>query len=127
MPKRVIRKGRRLYGAVYTLPSGVEVYLAYRKHSEYFRSGKKTLSEAVNDNVAAWALDDETLIRLRIEGVRYAGVLVREDDDVYIAPISSFFDKTQAKVMNYESRGGALQRYLPLDRFKRLTGSQAVR
>ncbi|WLR90880.1 hypothetical protein [Shinella zoogloeoides] len=121
LPKRLVKKGRRLYGAVYTLPNGSQVYLAYRKLGEIFRAGKKSISEAVREGVAAWAIDEETLRERRLEGIKVVGVLCKESDDLWLAPLDKFFDTKFSKVMNYESRGGALQRYLPLKEFKRKT------
>jgi hypothetical protein len=123
LPKRPVKKGRRLYGAVYTLPSGERIYLAYRRLGEIFRAGKKSISEAVREGVAAWAIDEETLRERRLEGIKVVGVLCKESDDMWLAPIEKFFDPTYAKIMNYESRGGALQRYLPLKEFRRKTAT----
>lgn len=87
----------------------------------------KTLSEAITAGVASWALDYDTLIELRTEGVPYAGVIVKDDDDVYLAPLDFFFDRTKIDTRNYAQRGGALQNYLPLQHFQRLTGTRAVK
>lgn len=119
LPKRLVKRGRRLYGAVYTLPSGTQIYVAYRKISEIFRGGKKTISEAVREGCASWAIDEDTLRARRIEGVNIVGVLCKDDDSLWLAPLEKFFDPTNVRIMNYESRGGALQRYLPLKEFKR--------
>lgn len=122
-----MRRGRRIYGGIYALSDGREVYLAWRKQSEIFRSGEKTVSDAFAEGKAAWALDDETLLNLRLEGVELVGVLVKETLDIYVTHISKFFDRTLAKVMNYESRGGALQRYLPIDHFAVTLGSTRIK
>lgn len=117
--KRTIRNGRRIYGGVFDL-NGKEIYLAYRKIGEMFRGGEKTLSDAIINDKASWAIDNDTLIRLRTEGVYYVGVLVKETDDIYITTLGEYL---KAPVMNFTSRGGALQRYLPLDRFLISLGS----
>lgn len=122
-----MRYGRRIYGAVYQLSDGREVYLAWRKQSEVFRAGEKSVSDAFAAHKAAWALDDETLLNLRLEGVQLVGVLVKETLDIYITSIANYFDATKAKVMNYEARGGALQRYLPVDNFRVLLGSTRIK
>lgn len=109
------------------MSDGREVYLAWRKQNEVFRGGEKTASDAFANGKAAWALDDETLLNLRLEGVELVGVLVRETLDIYITHISNFYDRTRAKVMNYEARGGALQRYLPADQFAVLQGATRIK
>lgn len=122
-----VKKGRRHYGALYHLPTGVKVYLAHRRIREIYRSGEKTIVAAIKKDVAAWALDEETLIQMRAQGVRFVGVLVRETGDRFITPIANFFDKTKARILNFESRGGALQRYLPLSLFTRRPGRLRVK
>lgn len=41
--KRTIRKGGRVYGVVFCMPNGKEVYLAYRKIGEMVRGDEKYL------------------------------------------------------------------------------------
>lgn len=120
MAKRTVKKGRRIYGGIFEMPNGKEVYLAYRKISEMFRGGEKTLSDAIVGDKASWAIDYDTLIRLRTEGVYYVGILVRETEDIYVTTLGEFLE---APMLNYATRGGALQRYLPLDKFLISLGS----
>lgn len=129
-PKNIVRKikrGRRIYGAVYAMSSGGEYYLAWRKQAEMFRSGEKSISDAVSAGTAAWALDDETLIDLRVQGIKIVGVWVKETNDIYLTKLSKFNDPKLAKVMNYESRGGALQRYLPITEFSFVQGAVRIK
>lgn len=123
LPKQLVRNGRRLYGAVYTLYSGRRIYVAYRKHREIFRSGKQTITEAVQDGIAYWAIDDSTVCRLQREGVSHIGFLEHDTDDLWVTPIANFFDQTKFRILNYDDRGGALQRYLPLEHFERRVGA----
>lgn len=112
--KRLVRNGRRVYGGIYQLSSGKEVYIAFRKQAEMFRGGEKSLADAIQKGVASWAIDYDTLIRLRTEGVYFVGIQTKETGDLYLATLADF---NNAPMMNYEKRGGALQRYLPLDKF----------
>lgn len=43
----LVRKGKRLYGAIVTLNSGKRIYMAYRKRSEIYRAGEPRLGEAI--------------------------------------------------------------------------------
>lgn len=114
-----VKKGRRLYGGLHTIrETGATCYLAYRRQAEIFRSGEKSISDAVRLGTACWALDDQTLLEMRAKGIRVIGVFVRDTGDIYLTRIENFFDRAKAKLLNYESRGGALQRYLPLTFFK---------
>lgn len=116
----MVRNGRRVYGGIYELSSGKEVYIAFRKQAEMFRGGEKTLAEAIQKGKASWAVDNDTLIRLRTEGVYYVGIQTKETGDIYIATLADF---NAAPMLNYAQRGGALQRYLPLDKFLISLGS----
>lgn len=124
---QLVKKGRRTYGGIYTLPNSVKVYLAHRKEREIWRAGKKTVSEAIQDGSAAWAIDDDTLITIRAQGIKFVGVLVKDSKDVYMTTIDRFFDPSICKVLNFEARGGALQRYLPLTEFQRRPGQVKIR
>lgn len=112
---QLYRKGRRLYGAWGVTDKGVPFYLAIRRHGEYYRQGAATLSEAMRDGRAAWALDDETIINMRARKVRMVGVIVRDTFDCYVTPVESFFDAKKRKFIDYTSKGGSLQRFLPLE------------
>lgn len=116
------RSGRRDYGRLYTLNDGTKVYLAKRSRKEIFLCGKKTLSDAVRDHVAEWALDDETILRLRAEAVNYIGVCENTTGNVWIAPAATWMDRANFTYRNYERRGGALQRYMNHDHFDKAEG-----
>lgn len=101
--------------------------MAWRKTSEIFRGGKKFLSDAIADGTAAWAIDDETLRDLQLSGVEFVGVWTSDTDDKYLTTLDAFLDRKKAQILNYETRGGALQRYLPLSCFSVITGSTRVK
>ncbi len=42
-----MRNGPRIYGGIFVLSSGKEAYIAFRKQSEMFRGGEKTLADAI--------------------------------------------------------------------------------
>ena len=108
--KERVKKGRRVYGAIYSWSQG-EFYLAWRQPHEIFRSGEKTISDAVRKGVACWALDDDTLLKMRSRGIKFVGVLIKESGEGWITTVDIF---RASKVLNYEARGGSLQRYLPI-------------
>ncbi|UIN38339.1 hypothetical protein [Methylobacterium oryzae] len=112
-----VKKGRRLYGAIYQVADGRRVYLAYRSRKEIFRSGENCISDAVREGKACWALDDATLLMLRARKIEFAGVLLKDTGDKWLTRTEIFFDRDKASVKNYSGRGGALQRYLPLRNF----------
>ncbi|MBP2498398.1 hypothetical protein ABID82_005084 [Methylobacterium sp. PvP062] len=112
-----VKKGHRLYGGIYLMPDGRKVYLAYRHRKEIFRSGESYISDAVREGNAAWALDDATLLMLRARKIEFAGVLLKDTGDKWLIRTEIFFDRDKASAKNYSGRGGALQRYLPMQHF----------
>lgn len=112
-----VKKGRRLYGGIYEVADGRRVYLAYRHRKEIFRSGESCISDAVREGNAAWALDDATLLMLRARKIEFAGVILKDTGDKWLTRTECFFDRDKATVKNYTGRGGALQRYLPMQHF----------
>lgn len=117
-----VKKGRRVYGGIFTFEDGRQAYIAYRKVTEIFRAGEKTISDAIRKGTATWALDDETLIQMRAQGIKFVGVLVRDNKDLWMTSIDLFFDRRFFKVLNYTGRGGTVQRHLPLKYFRRRPG-----
>ncbi|WP_274869555.1 hypothetical protein [Phaeobacter gallaeciensis] len=127
--KRLIRggrSGRRIYGGIYELSDGKEVYLAFRQRKEIFRSGEKNVSSAADKGIACWAIDYDTLLDMRNNQVFLIGVYVRDEGDIYLTHYDNFFDDRKATVRNYESRGGALQKYLPIQHFAKIGNSIAA-
>lgn len=119
---RLIRNGRRVCGGVYKLASGKEVYIAFKKQSEIFTDGEKTISEAIQKGKAAWSIDNDTLIRLRTEGVYLVGVQTKETGDLYVATLADF---NAAKMTSSGGRRSVLQRSLPFGQFVISLGSAA--
>lgn len=117
-----LKKGRRLYGAFFNFDDGRKVYIAYRRNKEIFRGGRKSISDALRDGVAAWAIDDDTIREARARGCKAIGVRVRDTGDIYITNLSNFMDKDKIKVLNYSRRGGSLQRYLPMEHWRMKAG-----
>lgn len=114
------RSNRRLYGGVYKLEDGRQVYLAYRTRKEIFRSGEKSVSAAHDKGIACWAIDYDTLLDMRREQIFLIGVYVRDEEEIYITQYENFFDDRKATVMNYDAKGGSMQKYLPLKWFAKV-------
>lgn len=113
-----LRKGRRLYGGFHTFEDGRRLYVAYRKHNEIYRGRKKSISEALRDGTAAWAIDVDTLAEVKARGIDAVAVRVKESGDLYITRLANFYDPEKVLVLNFASRGGSLQRFLPLEHWK---------
>jgi hypothetical protein len=92
------------------------VYLAARRVKDIFRSGEKTISDAIRKGTACWAIDEETLYQMKRQGIRYVGVKLATGDK-WITCIDNFYNRQLSKFLNYQNRGGAEQRYLPFQHF----------
>lgn len=121
-----VKKGRRLYGAYITMNDGRKAYLAYRRQGEIYMSGRGSLSRAMRDGVAAWAIDVETLREMRSRGVDVIGVRVRTNGDLYLTSIGNYYDVDRSGVINYSDKNGSLQRTLPLQYFRKREGAVKV-
>lgn len=122
------RHGRRLLGHVCTLDSGELIYLARRTHAQIFRSGHISISGAMTDGDAAWAMDEQTLYSMRARGITKIGVRVIDTGDLYLGNLKDFFDHTKAVLRDYTGigRGGSRQRYLGLQHFAFKRGRQGL-
>jgi hypothetical protein len=113
------RQGRKLLGHLCALDDGRVIYLARRRHAHIFRSGKSSISGAMSEGEAAWAMDERTLFSLRARGIEVVGVRVTDTGDLYLARAKDFFDVKKAHLRDYTGigRGGSRQRYLGLQHF----------
>src|ERR1700687_385041 len=112
-------KRKILYGWMAELDNGERLYTARRKHREIFRSGKQSISGAMQEEIAAWAIDELLLINLRAKKVKFIGVRGIGNGDFYLTKLETFFDHTKFKLRDYSGvgRGSSRQRYVPLQHF----------
>lgn len=61
-------RGRRFYGHLHVMESGLKIYMALRHKSEFYRAGN------------GWAMDEDLLRALRMRGVTIIGVDVVGDE-----------------------------------------------
>ena len=113
---------RILYGHVLTLDTGVKIYIARRKRREIFRNGKSSISAAMSEEIAAWAIDESMLMNLRAKGIGFIGIRELDTGDLYLTRIITFFDRKKFKTKDFSTRGGSRQRYVPLQYFTKRTG-----
>lgn len=122
----LVRKGKRVYGAFFEL-SSAPVYCAFRTPGDIFKTVRegsnkfKSISEALKDETAAWAIDDDHLQMARRRGCKNIAVWVRKLNWLFITPIENFFDRTKYQRRDYGGRGGSDQRYLPVHHFRQLS------
>lgn len=114
-----IKRGRRLLGEIVTLPSGVKVFHAKRKVSDIIRNGEPSIAEAVRKNLASWALEDEMLLRLRVEKVAFVLIDCKDIGDRFTVSFGAFLDPERKTAIAV--RSGMLHA-LPFHQFKREAG-----
>ena len=119
---------RFVLGHICTLDDGGKIYFAKRKHRMLFRSGRKSISGAMTDQVCGWAIDEVTLYNMRAKGCTHIGVRTEDTHDLYLAPMAAWFDRKLYKDHNYDGigRGGSRQRLLHLQHFWVAKGSVAL-
>lgn len=112
-------KRKPLYGHIIEYDDGTKIYFVRRKHREIFRSGKTTISGAMQAGEAAWAIDEELLINLRLRSVEYVGVRVVDTGDVYLTKRQTFMDPKTSSLRDYTGfgKGGSRQRFVTLNHF----------
>ncbi|TDW20520.1 hypothetical protein EV128_125150 [Rhizobium azibense] len=103
------------------------MYLAARKLDQIFRFGEKCNSDALRKETASWALDEETITELRLMKIVWVGVRVKQNNDIYVTRIENFMDRNKTKFLNFERRGGAAQRYLPIKYFTHIPGAVKIK
>ncbi|MGI4851995.1 MAG: hypothetical protein ACRYGR_08650, partial [Janthinobacterium lividum] len=101
------------------LDNGDKLYMARRRNREIFRGGQPTISDAMREGIAAWAIDEVHLISIRARGFKLIGVRVIDIGDLYLAPLSRYFDRKLYKIHDYTGigRGGSRQRLLGIQHF----------
>lgn len=75
--------------------------------------------------IAAWAIDEETLTELRLKGVEWVGVEVRNNGDRYITKLSNYMDSEKTRVPS-AINSKVQRRYLPIKYFHHIPGRMKV-
>jgi hypothetical protein len=114
-----VRSGSRIYGSFYSMDTGLKVYVAYRKYREIYRAGRKSISQAMREGVASWAIDVATLMEAKRRGCTVVCVRVTDRGSFYSTAIDNYLDNEQSRIVSHEGKGGSVQRVLPLHKFHR--------
>ena len=115
-----IKKGRVTLGAIYELPGG-SVYLAYRRIADIWHGSEKCISDAIRKGTACWTIEDSVCLDMRVRGVNYIGVYVKDTGERYVAPASAFFEYGKVRTMTVRGKSGT-QRALPFQSFAHKQG-----
>jgi hypothetical protein len=119
MSMNVVEKhveGGRLFGLFVKTDHGF-AYVALRERREIFRGGAPTVGIAIEQDTAAWAIDNATLLLAQKKGATHIGVQCQDTGEKWFTPIGDYFSH-RARFIDYSNRGGSKQRCLPLTAFQ---------
>lgn len=120
--KTLVKRGRRNHGVLFTLPDGKKIYVIRRRHKDIYRASRKTISDALREEVAGWVVDELTMIDAQINYFDFIGVHDRDTGTLYVAPFSSFTDPTQYDSCSFRNAS----RYLPMRFWKVHSGNVKI-
>ena len=132
-------RNNRDYGRLYTIDmpfkAKLKIYLAKRtinrkptksgqnwRSSDVWLAKRPDFSSAINQGVACWAIDYDTLLQMRRQGVDLVGVCDESTGWVWVAQIWKWFDPAFYSMEDFSSRGGSHQRFMNFRHFKAITG-----
>ena len=94
-------------------------YGQYFKHKDtgelIYIAEKKDRRSGIFHETNSLAIDIKTLDEIKDRGVTKIVVRIKSTGDLYATRLEIF--NSDAAVLNYDKRGGSLQRYLPLSKF----------
>tara|TARA_R110002074_G_scaffold86408_1_gene190797 strand:- start:3120 stop:3503 length:384 start_codon:yes stop_codon:yes gene_type:complete len=114
------KKGNRLYGYFFEQDNGVKIYLAIRTERQLYTNRVGSVSKAIRQDDAGWAIDTSTLALAKRRGVTVIGVKSKNTGRYYFATLEAYFTPTKTKLIDWTERGGSIQRMLPLSEFKQI-------
>lgn len=126
-------KGRgkrpRLYGWIFRYDDGTAMYVARRKHKQIYKGGCSSISEAIQQDKAGWAIDELTIINMRVKGVKLIAVKCEDNGDKYVTPISNYLRPGKYKNIDFTGvgKGGSKQRVVSLNLFEKSSGEIKVK
>lgn len=106
--------GRRHTGYFAKLPSGTLVYFVVRRHSQMYRDGLTSQTEAMQTEKASWMIDKPVLREITKRGVQYVLIFCKDTGDLFVSPLESWLDKTKARDQLTKGFGADEVRHLGL-------------
>jgi hypothetical protein len=120
-----IKKGRRRLGEIIQFPTGRSCFLTERKVGDIHRGEAKTIAEAIKAETAAWALNDEAILMLRLQKIDFVAVDCKDTGDRYVTKAEYFYDRERVRMVT--TRACAVLSVLPFRFFKRQPGRAKIK
>lgn len=123
------KKRPKLYGWIFRYDDGTAMYVAKRKHCQIFKGGCSSISDAILEDKAGWAIDELTIFNMRVKGVTVIAVKCEDNGDKYVTPIENYLQRGKFRHIDYTGvgKGGSLQRVVPLSSFQKIAGEVTVK
>ena len=97
-----------------TQDNGVTLYVALKAHAEIDKAKASSISAALRNGEAGWAIDMPTLMKARSLGVKYVVVKLRRKNHLWVTRFENYMDPTRARLV---SKGKSMSRILPIAHF----------
>lgn len=119
-----VMAGKRHGGDLYKhITTGRKFYIARcRDMSLVFRKGRKSISEALRDDVAEFSMDIDVCKRMERLGVTMYGFHIVTSDDVYLIDIDRL--KANRAMKNYSATSSTYRYYINMEHFYYFGGNK---
>lgn len=113
----MFKKGRTTLGAIYELSDGTKNFLSYQWREDMFKGKHRNISDAAAAGEAGWAIDTDLLRQVRRMGVKFIGVFVRDNADMYITPADTYFADGEYEAVPWSREHRQARRSVNLSKF----------
>lgn len=120
------RKGTRLYGAFCYQDNGKHFYVAFRKIKEIYRDKQTTISEALRQGTAGWAIDVETLLMAQSRDCEFLVIKDRKSGSVWTTRLENYQVPGRAQTLDWSRKGSTMQKCLSLTYFHHRPGEVSL-
>lgn len=96
-------------------------YVVKTTHKRIVHQGTKTISDGIDNESACWALDESLCLTLRSRGYKHIAFRETDTGDLYITPLSNFYDRKKYKTIRSNSEfvdANKAKRGLPIQFFE---------
>ncbi len=114
---KIIKKGRLTLGGIFELSDGSRHFIAYMWRDDMFKGKQKSISDAVANGEAGWAIDADLLRQIRREGCSRIAIFLKDNADMYLTPLDSYFKDGEYEQVPWSREYRQARRLVKLDKF----------
>jgi len=82
-----------------------------------FKGKQKSISDAVANGEAGWAIDADLLRQIRREGCSRIAIFLKDNADMYLTPLDSYFKDGEYEQVPWSREYRQARRLVKLDKF----------